>query len=99
MVRRRAVKNSEKVCDYERTSVLSFLSGVLSDSGRCAPRIDEIFGILKWLKDETSTDYNCTREGRVGAEDQTSVSHESRDAAKAGEAATLERKVAEHRDA
>ena len=29
---------------------------MLSDSGRCAPRIDEIFGILKWLKDETSTD-------------------------------------------
>ena len=29
---------------------------MLSDSGRYAPRIDEIAGILKWLKDETSTD-------------------------------------------
>ena len=29
---------------------------VSSDGGRCAPQIDETVGILKWSKDETSTD-------------------------------------------
>ena len=39
VVRRRAVKNSEKACDSECTSVVSFLFGVLSDGGRYAPQI------------------------------------------------------------
>ena len=56
VVRRTAVKNAEKACDSERTSVLSFLSGVLSDDGRYAPQNGEIVGSLKQLKGETSAD-------------------------------------------
>ena len=43
---RRAVMNSEKVYDSDRTSVLSFLSGALSDGGRYARQS----GVKKGLK-------------------------------------------------
>ena len=52
---RRAVTNSEKVCDSEHTSVLSFLS----EGGRYAPQSDETAGILKQLKDETRADLSA----------------------------------------
>ena len=49
VVRRRAVKVSEKACDSERTSVVSFLPGVFSDGGRYAPQIGKTVGILKMV--------------------------------------------------
>ena len=39
--------------------MLSFLSGVLSDGGRCAPQNGEIVGSLKQLKGETSADLSA----------------------------------------
>ena len=54
--------NSEKTCDSERTSVLSFLSGASSDGGRYAPQIGKIVGILKRLNDEMSTDMSALEE-------------------------------------
>ena len=62
---RRAVTNSEKACDSERMSVLSFPSGALSDGGRYAPQIGEIVVSLKRLKDEMSTDLSALEEGEL----------------------------------
>ena len=63
VVRRRAVKSSEKACDSEHTSVLSFLSGASSDGGRYAPQNGEMVGSLKQLKGETSADLSALEKG------------------------------------
>ena len=63
---RRAVMNSEKVSDSDRTSVLSFLSGGSSDGGRYAPQSGEIVGILKQLKDEMSAGLLALEEEELG---------------------------------
>ena len=68
------------------------------DVERVTAQNDEIVGLLRQLKDETSADLAALdREGGVGSEDQTSGSYESRDAANAGESATLERQVTARR--
>ena len=60
---RRGVAKSEKLCDSERTSALSFLSGASSDSGRYAPQNGEIVGSLKQLKGETIADLSALEKG------------------------------------
>ena len=58
-VMRKAVMNSEKVCDSDRVSVLSLLLGASSDAGRHAPQRGEIVGILERLKDEKSANLSA----------------------------------------
>ena len=57
----RVVTNPEEVPDTDRTSVLSFLSGMSPDDGGYAPQRGEIASILRKLGDETTADLNALK--------------------------------------
>ena len=56
---RKVVMNPEEVLDTDRKSVLSFLSGAISDGGHFSPPSGEIVGIMKQLKDEMTADLDA----------------------------------------
>jgi len=89
---RRAVMNSEKVSDVDRSSVLSFLSGGSSDGDRYAPQSGEIVGILKQLKDEMSADLSAAEK----EEEQRKVDHQGLMKAKSQEMSVLTQAIEKH---
>ena len=88
---RRAVMNSEKVSDSDRSSVLSFLSGWTSDGGRYGPQSGEIFGILKQLMDETSVDLQTLEKEEL----EQKTNHRTLVKAKTGEISVLAETIEE----
>jgi len=79
----KVVQASSSVDDYERSSVMAFLSGKQNPFGDYSSQSGEIVGILKAMKDEMDKDLN----GAVSEEEAAQKSFEGMKAAKESEIA------------
>jgi len=81
LMRLRKVAQSASIDDYDRSSVLSFLSGKQNPFGDYGAQSGEIVGILKAMRDEMDKDLN----GVVSDEKAAAASFEGTSAAKKAE--------------